>query len=183
MEWICKERFRLCVERIDRDRTLTEDVCENGTLRLMSEKMKPDEVHDKPRAANETQINPITRLALVIAQSPPAACSSAKTCLNRDFLFDFPIPTRLIVRRAFLCKVLADFGPQCSRECSERPVSRLAGSRRLKMLFSPSILATLLSASPASSSKIPPLRTSPYPAGDGSSAIFASMPANSRRVR
>lgn len=48
MEWICKERFRLCVERIDRDRTLTEDACENGTLGLMSENMKPDEVHDKP---------------------------------------------------------------------------------------------------------------------------------------
>jgi hypothetical protein len=47
------------------------------------------------------------------------------------------------------------------------------------MLVSPSILATLL---PASSSKIAPLRTSPYPAGDGSIAIFASMPANSRRV-
>ena len=48
MESICKEPFRLCVERIDRDRNLTEDVCENGTLGLMSENMKPDEVHDKP---------------------------------------------------------------------------------------------------------------------------------------
>ena len=34
---------------------------------------------------------------------------------NRDFLFDFPIPTRSIDRTAFLCKVLADFGPQCSQ--------------------------------------------------------------------
>jgi hypothetical protein len=29
--------------------------------------------------------------------------------LIRDFLFDFPIPTRSIDRTAFLCKVLGDF--------------------------------------------------------------------------
>ena len=37
MEWVCKERFRLCVERIDQDRTLTEDVCENGTFALAND--------------------------------------------------------------------------------------------------------------------------------------------------
>ena len=53
MEWICKERFRLSVERIDRDRTLTEDVCENGTLGLMSERMKRHDVRDKPHGQED----------------------------------------------------------------------------------------------------------------------------------
>jgi N-acyl-D-amino-acid deacylase len=39
--------------------------------------------------------------------------------LNRDFLFDFPIPTRSIARTAFLCKALADFVPQCSQVVAE----------------------------------------------------------------
>jgi hypothetical protein len=42
------------------------------------------------------------------------------------------------------------------------------------MLFSRSILATLLPASPASSSKCAPLCVHFYPAGDGSIAIFAN---------
>jgi hypothetical protein len=32
--------------------------------------------------------------------------------VNRDFLFDFPIPSRFMDRTAFLCKALADLVPQ-----------------------------------------------------------------------
>ena len=60
--------------------------------------------------------------------------------VNGNFLFDFRTSTLSIDRTAFLYKVLVDFVPHGSQECGERPVSRLAGSRRLKMLFSPSIL-------------------------------------------
>jgi hypothetical protein len=79
--------------------------------------------------------------------------------LNGNFLFDFRTSTLSIDRTALLGKVLVDFVPHGSQECGERPVSRLAGSRRLKMLFSSSILATLLSAPPAPSSKFAPLCT------------------------
>jgi hypothetical protein len=41
------------------------------------------------------------------------------------------------------------------------------------MPFSPSILATVLAASPASSSKFVPALHAPYPVGDGNAAIVA----------
>jgi hypothetical protein len=77
--------------------------------------------------------------------------------LIRDFLCDFPIPTRSIDRAAFLGKVLGDFGRAVFLIVRGDLVLRLGISQQLNMPFSPSILATLLPASPASSSKSAPL--------------------------
>ena len=57
----------------------------------------------------------------------------------------------------FFGKVFADLVPWCSQRRRKAPISRLMGQRRLKMPFFLSILATLLPASPASSSKLAPL--------------------------
>src|SRR5580700_4273878 len=76
--------------------------------------------------------------------------------INRDFLFDFPIPTRSIARTAFLCKALADFVQQCSQVVAEVVGFASGGPPTADDAFSPSILATL-PASPASSSKFAPL--------------------------
>jgi len=54
-----------------------------------------------------------------------------------------------------------------------KPVLPRVGIEHPKLTLSP----------PISSPKSAPLCAAPYPAGDGSAAIFRSMPANSRRVR
>jgi hypothetical protein len=69
--------------------------------------------------------------------------------INRDFLFDFQIPTRSIARTAFLCKALAEFVPQCSQLVAEVAGFASGGPPTADDAFSPSILATLLPASPA----------------------------------
>jgi hypothetical protein len=61
----------------------------------------------------------------------------------------FQIPTRSIARTAFLCKALADFVPQCSQVVAEVAGFASGGPPTADDAFSPSILATLLPASPA----------------------------------
>ena len=85
---------------------------------------------------------------------------------------------------AFLCKALADFVPQCSFPV----VAEVAGFASVGPSTAEGAVFPIDSGDtspciPASSSKICSALRSLYPAGDGSIAIFASMPANSRRVR
>jgi hypothetical protein len=61
-----------------------------------------------------------------------------------NFLFDFSILTISIDQTAFLGKVSSNSAPHGFQHCRERPVSRLTGSQRQKMLLSRSILATLV---------------------------------------
>jgi hypothetical protein len=75
--------------------------------------------------------------------------TSQDVLIIRDFLFDFPIPTHSIARTAFLCKALADFVPQCSQVVAEVAGFASGGPPTADDAFSPSILATLLPASPA----------------------------------
>src|SRR5271156_3253400 len=86
---------------------------------------------------------------------------------SRDFLFDFPIPTRLVARTAFLCKALADFVPQCPQVVAEVAGFASGGPSTAADPFPASIPATLLPAFPVSSSRFAPLGVSLYPAGDG----------------
>jgi len=84
---------------------------------------------------------------------------------------------------AFLSKVLVDFVPHGSQKCGERPVSRLAGSRRLKMLFFTIDFGDTSPCVPSAVIEICSALQSLYPVGAGSIVIFRSMAANSWRVR
>jgi hypothetical protein len=77
--------------------------------------------------------NALLRSAFSIATDVPAAPFRATvlrriSIFSRDFRFDFPLPTRRVDRTAFLCKVLAGFGPRCFQRRREGPVSRLVGA-------------------------------------------------------
>src|ERR1017187_6900556 len=61
-----------------------------------------------------------------------------------DFRFASSILGRFVDRTAFLCKVLAGFGPWCFQRRREGAVSHLVGTQRPKMPFFRSILPTLL---------------------------------------
>ncbi|MGB6561961.1 MAG: hypothetical protein WBE69_05105 [Candidatus Binataceae bacterium] len=103
--------------------------------------------------------------------------------LNGNFLFDFRTSNLSIDRTALLGKVLVDFVPHGSQKCGERPVSRLAGSRRLKMLFFTIDFGDTSPCVPGAVIEICSALQSLYPVGAGSIVIFRSMAANSWRVR
>jgi hypothetical protein len=102
--------------------------------------------------------------------------------LNRDFRFDSPIPTPYRLddlslqgfSRFWSTVFPAAPGGAGFASGGQRNAGRCPFSERFRRHFSlrPSVVIEICSA----------LR-SPYPAGDGSAAIFRSMPANSRRVR
>jgi hypothetical protein len=61
--------------------------------------------------------------------------------LSRDFLFDLPIPTGSVHRRAFLCKVLPRLGRRCSRRRRKGPVSPPASTQRPERTLFPGAFA------------------------------------------
>jgi hypothetical protein len=71
--------------------------------------------------------------------------------LSRDFLFDLPIPTGSVHRRAFLCKVLPRPGRRCSRRRRKGPVSPPASTQRPERTLFPGASADTAPAKPAPS--------------------------------
>ena len=102
--------------------------------------------------------------------------------LNRDFLFDLPIPTRFIDRAAFLCKVLPRLGRRCSQRRRKELGSPPASTQGPERTLFPGASADTAPRQTSAVIEICSALHAPYPAGDGNAAIFCSMFPKSRLV-